>query len=33
MKSRLNKKPKHKEVVLEIHILWFKLKIKYLITW
>ncbi|CNB86055.1 hypothetical protein SAG0037_07695 [Streptococcus agalactiae FSL S3-337] len=33
MKSRLNKKPKHKELEVEINILWFKLKIKYLITW
>ncbi|SQF61575.1 Uncharacterised protein [Streptococcus pyogenes] len=32
MKSRLNKKPKHKEIELEIKILWFKLRIKYLIT-
>ncbi|EPX26170.1 hypothetical protein SAG0189_04750 [Streptococcus agalactiae str. Gottschalk 19247] len=33
MKSRLNKKPKHKEVELEIHILWFKLRIKNIIEW
>lgn len=33
MKSRLNKKPKHKELEVEIKILWFKLRIKYLITW
>lgn len=33
MKSRLNKKPKRKELEFEIKILWFKLKIKYLITW
>ncbi|CQR24359.1 hypothetical protein BN1356_00714 [Streptococcus varani] len=33
MLSRLNKKPKHKELEVEIKILWFKLKIKYLITW
>lgn len=33
MESRLNKKPKHKELELEIKILWFRLKIKYSITW
>lgn len=32
MKSRLNKKPKHRELEVEIKILWFKLRIKYLIT-
>ncbi|EPT81726.1 hypothetical protein SAG0055_04770 [Streptococcus agalactiae CCUG 29376] len=32
MKSRLNKKPKHKELEVEIKILWFKLRIKHLIT-
>ncbi|CAM2762501.1 Uncharacterised protein [Streptococcus acidominimus] len=32
MESRQNKKPKHKEVEFEIHILWFRLKIKYSIT-
>lgn len=31
--AKHEKKPKRKEVELEIHILWFKLKIKYLITW
>ncbi|SQE56728.1 Uncharacterised protein [Streptococcus pyogenes] len=33
MKSRLNKKPKHKEIELEIKILWFKLKVHYSIEW
>lgn len=29
MKSRLNKKPKHKELEVEIKILWFKLRVHY----
>lgn len=33
MESRRNKKPKHKELEFEIQILWFRLKIKYSITW
>ncbi|AGQ28553.1 Uncharacterised protein [Streptococcus pyogenes] len=33
MKSRLNKKPKRKELEVEIKILWFKLKIHYSIEW
>lgn len=33
MKSRLNKKPKHKELEVEIKILWFKLRIKNIIEW
>lgn len=33
MKSRLNKKPKHRELEFEIVILWFRLKLKYVINW
>ncbi len=31
--AKHEKKPKHKEVELEIHILWFKLRIKNIIEW
>ncbi len=33
MESRLNKKPKHKELAFEISFLGLKLKFKFLIKW